>query len=189
MKIQGKYIVFILILVVLATTCKFFFGPDLAWSGFSPVIAIALFSGITIRQKDKSFLLPLLALIISDTMIEALFRLDLFPYAGFYSGQALNYAILLTATLVGWALRGKTYAGLLACSIAAPTVYFLVSNGLVWMGSQTMYKKDLSGLIDCYIAGLPFYKNSLLATLIFLPAILVVYNYVVMGKVRLKMAG
>ncbi len=57
MKNNGRLILFTLILVVLATACKYFFGPDLDWSGFSPVIAIALFSGFIIKQKDMSFLL------------------------------------------------------------------------------------------------------------------------------------
>ena len=74
MKINGRLILFTLLLVVLATACKFFFGPDLAWSGFSPVIAIALFSGMIMKQKDMSFLLPLLALLLSDAVIQLLYE-------------------------------------------------------------------------------------------------------------------
>lgn len=188
MRIQGKLIVFTLVLIGLATACKFFFGPDLDWSGFSPVIAIALFSGMIIKQKDRSFLLPLLALFISDALIEVLYRLDMFPYAGFYGGQLKNYAILLAAALIGWGLKGRTHVSLLLGGIAAPTVYFLASNFFVWMASQVTYSKDFAGLMSCYTAGLPFYKNSLLATFIFLPLILLVYNYVVKQKVSLKIA-
>ena len=133
MKINGRLIVFTLILVVLATACKFFFGPNLDWSGFSPVIAIALFSGFIIKQKDMSFLLPLLALFISDAVIQLLYTQDLFPYAGFYGGQWKNYLILMTATLIGWLLKGRSNASLLAGAIAAPTVFFLLSNFGVWM--------------------------------------------------------
>jgi len=189
MKNNGRLIVFTLILVALATACKYLFGPDLDWSGFSPVIAIALFSGFIIKQKGMSFLLPLLALFISDAVIQLLYTQGLFPYAGFYDGQLKNYAILLAATLIGWALKGRNISSLLTGAIAAPTVFFLLSNFGVWMGTtEVTYTKDFSGLMTCYAAGLPFYKNALIATLVFLPGILLVYNYLTRNKAALTIA-
>jgi hypothetical protein len=189
MKSNGRLIVFTLILIALATACKYFFGPDLDWSGFSPVIAIALFSGFIIKQKDMSFLLPLIALFISDVAIHLLYTADLFPYAGFYNGQWKNYLILMSATLIGWALKGRNHASLLAGGITAPTVFFLLSNLGVWMSStEITYTKDFGGLMNCYAAGLPFYKNALIATLIFLPGILFLYNYMTRQKAQLTLA-
>ena len=189
MKSKGRLIVFTLILIALATACKFFFGPELSWSGFSPVIAIALFSGFIIRQKDMSFMLPLLALFISDVFIELLYTQDLFPYAGFYGGQWKNYAVLLISTLIGWGLKGRNRSSLVLGGIAAPTVYFLVSNFMVWQAAaEAFYPKSFRGLLTCYEAGLPFYRNSLIATVIFLPLILVAYNYITRKKTELVLA-
>lgn len=189
MKSNGRLIIFTLVLVVLTTACKFFFGPDLDWSGFSPVIAIALFAGFIIKQKDMSFILPLLALFISDAVIQFLYTQDLFPYAGFYGGQWKNYAVLLISTLIGWGLKGRSRSSLLAGGIAAPTVYFLVSNGMVWAAStEVVYAKSFGGLMTCYEAGLPFYRNSLIATVVFLPVILLVYNYLTKKKAVLTLA-
>ena len=188
MKFNGRLIIFALILVALTTACKYFFGPDLSWSGFSPVIAIALFSGFIIKQKNISFLLPLLALFISDVIIQLLYSQELFPYAGFYSGQWVNYLILLVSTLIGWILKGRNYSSLSAGVIAGPTFFFLLSNLLVWRGSQVTYPKNFSGLISCYEAGLPFYRNSLVATLLFLPVILLTYNYLTKKKAKLILA-
>src|SRR5258705_13608797 len=64
MKINGRLIVFTLILIALQTTCKLLFAPRLEWSGFSPFIAIALFSGFVMKERNISFVLPLLALFI-----------------------------------------------------------------------------------------------------------------------------
>lgn len=178
-----KLIVFTLVLVALTTACKFFFGPDLDWSGFSPVIAIALFSGFIIKQKNLSFILPLAALFVSDIIIHILYTQDLFPYAGFYGGQWKHYLILLVATLIGWKLKGRSNASLLAGSVIAPTVFFLMSNFAVWLGTtEAVYSKDFNGLMTSYAAGLPFYKNALIATLVFLPAILLLYNYMTRKK-------
>jgi len=188
MKFNGRLIIFALVLVAMTTACKYFFGPDLNWSGFSPVIAIALFSGFIIKQKDISFLLPLLALFISDVVIQFLYSQGLFPYAGFYSGQWIHYLILLVSTLIGWILKGRNYSSLSAGVIAAPTFFFLLSNLVVWMGSQVTYPKNFSGLMSCYEAGLPFYRNSLIATMLFLPVILFTYNYLTKKKAKLILA-
>ena len=186
---RGRIFLFTVVLVALATACKFYFGPDLDWSGFSPVIAIALFAGFIIPQKDTAFLFPLLALFISDAVIQFLYSQDLFPYAGFYSGQWKNYLLLLSVTLLGWALKGRSYRSLSAGALVAPTVFFLISNFMVWMGTtEAVYSKSFSGLMTCYTAGIPFYKNALLATLVFLPGILFLYNYLTRNKPVLKLA-
>jgi hypothetical protein len=189
MKLNGKTIMFIVILIVFTAFCKYFFGPEPGWSGFSPVIAIALFSGFILRQRDRSFLLPLLALFISDVVIHVLFIWKLFPYPGFYSGQWKNYLILLTATLIGWLLKGRSHPSLLAGAIAAPTVFFLLSNLGVWLATtEAAYSKDFGGLMTCYAAGLPFYRNALIATLVCLPGLLYLYNYLTRNKIVLTVA-
>ncbi len=189
MKISNRQIIFTGILVALTTACKYFFGPNLDWSGFSPVIAIALFSGFIMKQKDMSFMLPLLALFLSDAVIQILYSADLFPYAGFYSGQWLNYLILLSATLIGWFFKGRNYSSLALGAFSAPTIFFLISNLSIWMSStQTLYPKTFSGLLICYEAALPFYRNSLIGTIVFLPAILVFYNIIAKHKTQLTLA-
>jgi len=60
---------------------------------------------------------------------------------------------------------------------------------MVWMGSSEMvYTKSFSGLMTCYEAGLPFYRNSLIATLLCLPVILIAYNYITKKKAALTLA-
>jgi hypothetical protein len=189
MKSNGRLIVFSLVLVIITVLCKRFLGSDPVWSGFSPVIAIALFSGFIVKKKDMSFLLPLLALFISDAVIQFLYTQDMFKYPGFYSGQWKNYLILMSATLIGWLLKGRSNGSLLAGVIAAPTVFFLLSNFAVWMvNTEAVYTRDFSGLMTCYAAGLPFYKNALMATIVFLPVILFTYNYMTRNKAVLAVA-
>ncbi len=180
MKINGRFLLFVLILVGITTLCKIQFGADLTWSGFSPVIAIALFSGLIIKQRSMSFLLPVIALVVSDLVIHVLYKIGEFPYAGLYHGQWKVYLILLSATLIGWLLKGRKYGSLIVGAIAAPTVFYLISNFMVWLGSDGVYyTKDFDGLINCYVAAIPFYRNALTGTLVFLPAILLTYNALV----------
>lgn len=186
---NSKLLVFTLILIGLTTACKFYLGPDLQWSGFSPVIAIALFSGFIIKQKGNSFLLPLIAVFISDAIMHLLFVLGKFDYAGFYDGQWKNYLILLSATLIGWLLKGKKLSHIGLGAVTAPTVFFLLSNFGVWLSAkEVFYTNNFSGLMTCYTAALPFYKNALIATIVFLPAILLTYNFLTRKKPVLTVA-
>ena len=187
MKLNSRMILFTLLLVILTTVCKFFFGPELAWSGFSPVIAIALFSGFIIKEKDISFLMPLLALFLSDLCIQLLYNGGLFPYPGFYTGQWKNYLILIAATLLGWSLKGRNYSTLAIGTVAAPTLFFLISNFLVWNAGYATYTKDFNGLLHSYEAGLPFYRNSLIATTLFLPVIILGYNWMMKKTVEMRL--
>ena len=181
--------IFTLVLVAVTTLCKFFFGPQLNWSGFSPVIAISLFSGMLINDKSRSFFLPLIAVFASDVIIEVMFNFGWFPYSGFYSWQIFNYALLLATTLIGWALKGKSYGAIAFGGVIAPTVFFLISNFGSWIIDYgNLYTEDLNGLMASYKAGLPFYKNALAATLIFLPSVMLGYNFMVRKTTTLKLA-
>jgi hypothetical protein len=141
------------------------------------------------KQKDMSFLLPLAALFISDLFIQGLYSIGEFDYPGIYSGQWKNYLILMTAVLIGWGLKGKKISRLFAGAFVAPTIFFLISNFMVWAAStEVMYPKSFGGLLLCYEAGLPFYKNALIATMLFLPVILIGYNYMTKKKAALTLA-
>ena len=51
----------------------------------------------------------------------------------------------------------------LAASLVGAVAFFLISNFGVWLGGG-MYSPTWKGLLDCYAAGLPFFRNSLLST-------------------------
>ena len=190
MNSNKKLFIFTVILVALATVSKLAFASNIAWSGFSPVFAIALFSGMMMADnKSKSFLLPLLALLASDVIIQILFVAKLFPFEGLYKFQLFNYALLLLSVLIGWALKAKKISYIFISVLAAPTVYFLASNFLVW-ATHGGYSRPITfnGLMLCFADGLPFYKNSLLATIIFLPAITVIYNLLMKKNYSITLA-
>ena len=178
MRLNYKLFLFTVLLVVVSVFSKLYFSTKLEWSGFSPIIAIALFAGMIVKDKTASFLLPLASLFISDVIIEVLFRCNLFPFQGFYGFQLLNYALLLVTTLIGWMLEGNKVNRIITGAIVAPTLFFILSNLTVWI-SASFYTKDITGFVECYLAALPFYLHSLAATFVFLPAFLFSFNYLV----------
>ncbi len=90
---------------------------------------------------------------------------------GFYEGQWQNYLLFTLLVFVGLAVKKINVFQIAAASVIAPTLYFLVSNFLVWASNGATRgldrPKNFSGLMLCYTDGIPFYKMSILATLVF----------------------
>lgn len=179
MKLSKQTILFYFILVAVTVIVKLICSPQISLSGFSSVFAVALFAGITTKNKTNAFLLPLITLFLSDVILQGLHALNLFPYSGFYSGQITNYALFILIMLIGIAFRNYKTAGIFAAAIIGPTVFFLLSNFIVWkiQGTAMGYSNDINGLMQSYTFGLPFYRNSLISTIIFLPAFIAVYYW------------
>lgn len=187
MNLTTRNVLFALLAVVATTACKVALASNFAYSGFSPAIAIAVFSGMLIKDKNQSFFLPLLALFVSDVVLEVLHRLDKYPFAGLYKYQLLNYALLLLSVFIGWAFKGKSLGSVIGAAVAGPTLFFLLSNLTVWIGTtDAIYPKNINGLLLCYEQALPFYKNSLLATIMALPLCIIGYKSLVYRNNDLK---
>jgi hypothetical protein len=126
----------------------------------TPIGAMFLFSGGTFRSKRESLLVPLAALMVSDYAVVN------FLYHGQYAWfSPFTWAGFLFVGLIGWTLRGKvTWARVPVASIAGSVVFFLVSNLDVW-AAWKLYPRTFSGLVDCYVAALPFFRNTLFGDL------------------------
>jgi uncharacterized membrane protein (UPF0136 family) len=141
--------------------------PGRPW-GFAPQIAMALFAGSVIADKKYAFALPLLSMFLSDLLYQGLYEMGLTPIEGFYSGQFVNYLMLTSLTVIGFFMRQNNVLSLVSGFLAGPTVYFILSNLLVWIGGGGYQRpKTLEGLMLCYADGLPFYQMSLLSTFVF----------------------
>lgn len=165
MKLNRSILISLVLLIVTAALYRLI--PSRPY-GFAPHIAMALFGGAILKDKKWAFALPIFSMFLSDLLFEALYRNGLSSYAGFYSGQITNYLLFAGLTLIGFAIRKVNVVNVLAGSLAAPTVYFLVSNFLVWgFGGGLGRPKTFAGLLQCYGDAVPFYTGSLAATLVF----------------------
>ena len=62
-------------------------------------------------------------------------------------------------------------------SIISPSIFFIISNFGVWLMGST-YTFNLSGLIACYIAGIPFFDESLISTVLFALTIFSIMKFI-----------
>ena len=141
---------------------------------FTPVIALALFGGAYFKPNGLAFAVPLAAMIISD--IALTFTID----TTFFSPmRPVIYSCIAATTWMGFAVRRKISTGRLAAvSLAGSSLLFLASNLAVWIFQKGMYPDTPGGLLMCYVAALPFFKNTLLSTAFYTGLLFGVYEYV-----------
>lgn len=137
--------------------------------GFAPQIAMALFAGVVIKDRKWAFALPVLSMVLSDVIFEILFHAGLSQMQGFYEGQATNYILFAGLTTIGFLIKKANVFNVIVGSVAAATVYFLLSNTFVWMSDMggLQRPRNFNGWMMTMADGLPFYRNSLYGTLFF----------------------
>lgn len=137
------------------------------WLG-APQLAMAIFAGSIIKDRKLAFLLPLGSMILSDVLMQLLHMVDPSIYVGIYKGQFINYILILSTTVIGFFIHQRKAGEVLAGALAAPVVYFLLSNFQVWLGGGGLMRaKTPAGLMQTYVDGLPFLKASIVGTILF----------------------
>ncbi|MEO8720746.1 MAG: DUF6580 family putative transport protein [Ginsengibacter sp.] len=168
MKITKQLAGSFILLIIIASLYRIMPGRPY---GFAPMIAMAIFGGSIIKEKKFSFLLPLLAMFVSDCLFQLLYINGVGTMYGFYDGQVLNYILFGGLTVFGFFIKNFNIKKIALASVSAPTAYFLISNFLVWISTSPMAglqrPKTFSGLMMCYADGLPFYPWSVVSTLVF----------------------
>lgn len=166
MKITKRVVIALILLTVVCALYRIV--PGRPW-GFAPQIAMAIFGGaIFIKNKKWAFAVPLFSMFLSDALYQLLYVAGIHPMPGFYEGQWQNYILFTLLTSIGFLLKKVNVLNVLLASIAAPTVYFILSNFLVWTSGGGLERpKTFAGLMMCYGDGVPFYQNSMYATVFF----------------------
>ena len=122
---------------------------------FTPLLGMAVFSGVIFDRKIFAFVVPLVAMLLSDLVI------------GFHSSMPIIYFAIMLNVGVGFLLVSKfSYLKSILALVSGALIFFIVTNFAVWLGSG-MYSQDLNGLISCYIMALPFFQNTLLSSLVY----------------------
>ncbi|KAB2925491.1 MAG: hypothetical protein F9K22_03260 [Bacteroidetes bacterium] len=148
-----------MVLVLLAAASRLIPHP----MNFAPITAIALFGGFYFDRRFAP-VLPLAALVLSDAVL------------GFYDGILWVYGSFLLVTGIGMAAQAKRSVGVVAGStLAGSVLFFIVTNFGVWQ-SGLLYPMTTQGLVDCYIAAVPFFRNALAGDVVYVTALFGLYE-------------
>lgn len=145
---------------------------------FAPVSAMALFGAAYFSKKHIAIIIPIVAMWFSDLFINNVVYGRFFDsFVWFYSGFYWTYAAFIIIGFVGFALLKKIKTqSLIIASILASTLFFIISNFGVWF-SGTMYPNNFSGLIACYTAAIPFFKNTIMGDFVYCGVLFSVFEF------------
>ena len=122
---------------------------------FTPIAVIALFGGAQFSSKRSAFLVPLAGLLLSDLVF------------GFYTITPVVYgSFALTVCLGFWVRQRRSVQRIVFAAVASAVLFFVLTNFGVW-AIDNLYPKTTSGLVDCYVAAIPFFQNMLLANVLY----------------------
>ncbi|HET8924321.1 MAG TPA: DUF6580 family putative transport protein [Candidatus Acidoferrum sp.] len=134
-----------LVMIIMAAAVRIAPHP---WN-FTPIGAMALFSGAVIRDRRLAFFFPLFALFVGDIFV------------GFHKLMFMVYASFLLSVAIGFWLRGRRTIGPISLATLLGAIqFFLMSNLAMWQFFDS-FPHTASGLLSCYVAGTPLFWNTL----------------------------
>lgn len=166
-KIQPRFFVLLAFIVAAGILRVTTAGQITAISNFSPVGAMALFGGAYFSDKWKSYVFPLLTMFLSDLLIMKIYFPEM-STGPLYDGWYWNYIAIASMVLCGqFIIRKVSIGNLVIASVAAAVTHWLISDFGLWMSSVSMYTHDFKGLIECYVAAIPFMRNMFIGNIVF----------------------
>jgi hypothetical protein len=135
---------------------------------FTPIAAMAIFAGCYFKKK-WGLAFPLAAMFISDYFI------------GFYDWRimAAVYLSMGSAYFIGRLLAKRTkWQNVVFASLSSSLAFFFITNLAVWLFGN-WYPHNFSGLANCFVLALPFFRNTLAGDLFYTGALFGAYGLVV----------
>jgi hypothetical protein len=116
---------------------------------------MALFGGAYFSDRRVAFLVPFLALLLSDFIL-GLHDTMVYVYTGF----------ALTVVIGFWIRKNMNVARIAIAVVSSSVLFFIISNFGAWFTSG-LYPMTVEGLMQAYVAAIPFFQNSLLGNIVF----------------------
>jgi hypothetical protein len=137
------------IMILLAAVLRIVPHP---WN-LTPIGAVALFSGSmfsgsTLRARWIAFGLPLACLFAGDVFV------------GFHKLMLVVYASFAVSVALGrWLGENRSVGRIGGVVFLGAIQFFVVTNFAVWVVG--FYPKTVAGLVSCFVAGIPYFWNTL----------------------------
>ncbi len=130
---------------------------------FTPIAAIALFSGLYLNRK-YAFLLPIAILMISDIFL------------GWHSTIPFTWGSMILITALGLMTRQqKTVLNLFGSSFVSAVLFFVITNFGCWL---LWYPHTTEGFLSCYTLASPFFRQTLVSTLVYSAILIGIYEII-----------
>ena len=147
---RNKYILILSLIIVTALSNILLTNIP----NFSPIASVALFSGFYLSNKKLALLIPIACMLISDYFI------------GFHSLMWAVYLSFAFTVVMGIKMKTSSSKKVIINSVLSSLIFFFITNSAVWL-TGNFYSSDLSGLGLCLTMGIPFFKYTLLSSIVF----------------------
>lgn len=175
LRVNSNAIVVFCLLVSLGVISRFLMVEE---PNFKPIGAIILFASFYFGRASIGVVAMLAVMLISDLAL------------GFYEPlmMAAVYGSLAVCAALGyWISRSsdrkevglRTFASFGVASLAMSCIFFLMTNFAVW-ASGAWYPMTSTGLNECFVAAIPFFRGTVSSDLMFSQALLLSYGAVLM---------
>jgi hypothetical protein len=154
-----------------------------------PIAALALFCGAHFRNRSLAFAIPLASMFLGDVLLAYQTRNPQLYL--FHTLMPFVYGCYILSVAMGIGLRSywdrldegigqrsseqgapRKYSGfwtrvvpIASLTVAGSVLFFVVTNFGVWLFFHT-YPKTAGGLLQCYIAAIPYFRGTLCGDLI-----------------------
>ncbi|GIV25162.1 MAG: hypothetical protein KatS3mg026_0854 [Bacteroidia bacterium] len=119
---------------------------------FTPLEALALYSGAWIRPWWAALAVPLTVMALTDALL------------GWHALWPFTWGGMLAGVFLGrWLLQPGSWYAAAGLGLTQSTLFFLLSNFGVWL--QGHYGYTFAGLLACYLAAIPFFHYQALGAL------------------------
>jgi hypothetical protein len=129
----------------------------------TPIAAMALFGGVYFTNKRMALLIPLAAMYLSDLALGFL----VYDFGWFHGFMPFVYAGFVVTVCLGFLVRRRlTPLTVGGAALTGSILFFIIANFGVWLVSN-LYPKTLAGLAGCYVAAIPFFRNTLMGNVVY----------------------
>jgi Family of unknown function (DUF6580) len=151
------------LLILVAVLSRVVVMPHTAWLNFTAMGGALLYFGA--RRPLREMIAPLGVFIATDYCLTVF----AYHYQFHWQSYVITWAWYAAAIVLGQILLSARISGtrVAAAALLGPTSFFVVSNYAVW-AEGGMYVHTLGGLMACYLAAIPFYRNDVISTTIVL---------------------
>lgn len=146
------------------------------YPNFTPIGAMALFGGAYFSKRWHAFLLPIGSLFISDIAINYLIYHKIILLHSMWFGVYGSFSLIVFLGML--LLKKINPKNVVFGSLSASMVFFLISNFGVWVVDPiNLYPNTGTGLLACYVAGLPYLLGTIFGDLFYSAILFTLFEY------------
>jgi hypothetical protein len=120
----------------------------------APIAAMSLFAGAKLPFR-YAVIIPLGAMAVSDYFL------------GYHSTMLFVYGSFLVIAYIGRLMRSnKSPWKIIGASLISSLLFFIVTNLGVFLAGD-IYPRTVAGLVECYLAALPFFRNTIIGDVVY----------------------